>query len=173
MTTKVLYNNSYGPFEFSSAFEAEYAARAGRNIDTAKRLFHLGTLSIRTDPVAIALREEKGAEWSSGPQSYIEVRAFSSVFEKYWEVEESDGDETVRLLVSEALADVLHAFMGGGDLETLKAQYKRITEAASPSKPTETDATYTGYGYFDSGYTGTPPSDHPEGARGTIHLGSA
>jgi hypothetical protein len=173
MTTKVLYNNSYGPFEFSSAFEAEYAARAGRNVDTANRLFHLGANSIRTDPVAIAILEEKGTEWSSGPLSYIEVRAFSSVFEKYWEVEESDGDETVRLLVSEALADVLHAYMGGGDLETLKAQYKRITEAASPSKQAETDATYTGYGYFDSGYTGTSPRDHPEGTGDTIRDSSA
>ena len=173
MTTKVLYNNSYGPFEFSSAFEAEYAARAGHPANTEKLLLHLGAQSIRTDPIAIALREEKGAEWSSGPQSYIEVRAFSSIFEKYWEVEESDGDETVRLLVSEALADVLHAYMGGGDLETMKRQYKRITEAASPSKPAETDATYTGYGYFDSGYTGAPTSDHSEGARGTICLSSA
>ena len=173
MTTKVLYNNSYGPFEFSSAFEAEYAARAGRPANTEKRLLHLGAQSFRTDPIAIALREEKGAEWSSGPQSYIEVRAFSSIFEKYWEVEESDGDETVRLLVSEALADVLHAYMGGGDLETMKRQYKCITEAASPSKPAETDATYTGYGYFDVGHTGTPSSSHPEGTRDTICLSSA
>jgi hypothetical protein len=172
MTTKVLYNSSYGPFDFSTAFEAEYAARAGRNVDTAKRLFHLGSQSIRTDPIAIALLEEKGTEWSSGPQSYIEVRAFSSVFEKYWEVEEDDGDETVRLLVSEALADVLHTYMQTGDLETLKAQYKRITEAAE-SKPAETDATYTGYGYFDSGHTGTPSSDHPEGTRDTIRNSSA
>jgi hypothetical protein len=173
MTTKVLYNNSYGPFDFSTAFEAEYAARAGRNVDTEKRLFQLGSSSIRTDPVAIALLEEKGTEWSSGPQSYIEVRAFSSVFEKYWEIEESDGDETVRLLVSEALADVLHAYMGGGDLETMKAQYKRITEAASPSKPAEMDAFYTGYGYFDSGYTGTPFSNGTGGPRTVVHDSSA
>ena len=173
MTTKVLYNNSYGPFEFSSAFEAEYAVRAGRPVNTEKRLLHLGTNSIRTDPIAIALREEKGAEWSSGPQSYIEVRAFSSVFEKYWEVEEIDGDETVRLLVSEALADILHTYMGGGGLGTMEAQYRRIMAAATPSKPAETDATYTGYGYFDSGHTRTPPSDHTEGTRDTIHLSSA
>lgn len=173
MTTKVLYNNSYGPFEFSSAFEAEYAARAGRNVDTEKRLFQLGSSSIRTDPIAISLLEEKGTEWSSGPQSYIEVRAFSSVFEKYWEVEESDGDETVRLLVSEALADVLHAYMQTGDLETMKAQYKRITEAASPSKPAEMDASYTGYGYFDSGHTGTPFSNGTGGPRTVVHDSSA
>jgi len=130
-TTQVLYNNSYGDgFEFSKAFLDEFAKRrGGKELDATKALFWKGKGSIRCDPLAIALFKEKGSEWSSGPTSSLQLREFSSVFENYWEIEEQDGDEYVRVLVAEALADVLHVFIQTGDKEALDRQYKAIMDA--------------------------------------------
>lgn len=132
-TTQVLYNNSYGDgFSFSKAFEAEFAKRrGGKELDTTKALFWKGKGSIRCDPVAIALFLEKGSEWSSGPTASLELREFSSVFENYWEIEEQDGDEYVRVRVAEALADVLHVFVQTGDQEAMKRQYTTIMDAVA------------------------------------------
>lgn len=132
-TTQVLYNNSYGDgFSFSKAFEAEFAKRrGGKELDTTKALFWKGKGSIRCDPVAIALFLEKGSEWSSGPTASLELREFSSVFDNYWEIEEQDGDEYVRVRVAEALADVLHVFVQTGDQEAMKRQYTTIMDAVA------------------------------------------
>lgn len=163
MTTQVLYNNSYGDgFVFSEAFLAEYEARTSKKLDTIKALMRIGPDSIRCDPVAIAIFKEKGAEWCSGPTSDLALREFSNVFDRYWEIEEQDGDEHVRLLVSEALADILHEFMRTGDRVTLDRQYKAIVSAAVTSseyapvvlKSEVKDVIShvgVGYGYFDDG----------------------
>jgi hypothetical protein len=161
MTTQVLYNNSYGDgFDFSAAFLAEYEACTGRKLDTFKALMRIGPQSIRCDPVAIAIFKEKGTEWCSGPTSELALREFSNVFDRYWEIEEQDGDEHVRLLVSEALADVLHEFMRTGDRVTLDRQYKAIVKAAAASseyapvvlKSEPADViSHVGFGYYDDG----------------------
>jgi len=165
--TQVLYNNSYGDgFSFSNAFADEYARRLGKKFDTTKALFWKGRGSVRCDPVAIALFLEKGSEWSSGPTASLELREFSSVFENYWEIEEQDGDEYVRVRVTDALADILHAFVASGDRAALDQQYKAIMEgaktlseslyelAAAPEtraelkKEADTVVTHVGHTYF-------------------------
>ena len=128
--TQVLYNNAYGDgFEFSRVFLEEFTKRRGKELDTTKALFWKGRGSIRCDPLAIALFQEKGSEWSSGPTSSLQLREFSTIFENYWEVEEQDGDEYVRVMVAEALADILHTFIQTGDKEALDRQYAAIMEA--------------------------------------------
>lgn len=163
MTTQVLYNNSYGDgFVFSEAFLIEYEARTTKKLNVIKALTRIGPESIRCDPVAIAIFKEKGAEWCSGPTSDLALREFSNVFEQYWEIEEQDGDEHVRLLVSEALADILHEFVRTGDKVLLDRQYKAIVSAASASSEYATVVLKSevndvishvdfGYGYFDDG----------------------
>ena len=126
---KILYNNCYGcGFAFSDAFVAEYEVRAGKKVNVIKTLFQRGLGSIRCDPIAVALVEEKGVAWASAPGSEIAIHDIPDVFERYWEIEENDGDEYVRVLVSEALADILHEFMDTGDRDTLNIQYAAITE---------------------------------------------
>lgn len=127
-TTKVLYNDCYGSFNFSEAFLAEYKARTGCVLDTYKALFRRGPNSIRCDPMAIAIVEERGSEWASGTGAYISIREFPAVFAHYWEVEEYDGDEHVRIDVAAALADILQTFMETRDLPTLERQYAAIME---------------------------------------------
>jgi hypothetical protein len=128
-TIKVLFNDCYGGFNFSEAFLAEYKARTGQTLDTYKALFRRGMNSIRCDPVAIAIVEEKGSEWSSGVCSSLAIREFPAVFDRYWEVEESDGDEHVRIDVAAALADILQTYMETRDLPALERQYTAIMEA--------------------------------------------
>ena len=127
---KILYNDCYGVgFAFSDAFIAEYEQRTDRKVQITKALFQRGTGSIRCDPVAAAIVEEKGSVWASAPGSSIAVHEIPDVFERYWEIEENDGDEYVRVLVSEALADILHTFMDTGDYATLKTQYDVINNS--------------------------------------------
>jgi hypothetical protein len=127
---KVLYNNSYGiGFSFSDAFIAEYEGRVGKKLDSTKALFYKGADSIRCDPIAIAIFEEKGSEWCSGEGSSIALRNVHPVMARYWEIEETEGDEYVRIMSSEALADILHAFMLTNDRTTLDKQYAAIMEA--------------------------------------------
>jgi len=148
---KVLYNNCYGDgFVFSEAFLAEYKKRTGQTLDTYKALFHLGPQSIRCNATAIAIFEEKGSEWCSGPSSELAVFEVPAPYRAYWEIEEDGGDERVRLLKSEALADILHAFMKTGDRAALDRSYALLSIKA------ETDDTvkhgeHAGYGYFDAG----------------------
>jgi hypothetical protein len=124
---KILYNDCYGiGFSFSEAFIAEFETRTGRKIHAHKVLFQRGPGSIRCDPVAIAIVEEKGSAWASEPGSHIAIYEISDVFERYWEIEENEGDEYVRVLVSEALADILHTFMETGDEATMRKQYTAI-----------------------------------------------
>ncbi len=129
---KILYNNSYGDFSFSKEFDDEYIRRTGKKPNTEARIFRLvGPESIRTDPVAVALWEEKGSEWCSGPGAAIELYEIPAVFEHYWEIEENNGDESVRVLISEALADILHDYMGSGDMATLVTRYRAIMSAST------------------------------------------
>jgi len=154
---QVLYNDAYGDgFQLSSDFLEEYKVRTGKEIKPSRVLFHK---TFRTDPVALAIYNEKGTEWCSAPQSYITVREFSSIFANYWEIEEQDGNETVRLLVSEALADVLHTYVATGDKPTMERQYKAIVAAAEEastyltieSKSPDVEViSHAGYSYFGS-----------------------
>jgi hypothetical protein len=161
---EVLYNDSYGDgFVVSDAFLAEYEARTKRTLDMRKELMRIGDQSIRCDPVAIAIFKEKGSEWCSGVTASLALRSFSSIFANYWEIEEKDGDEYVRLQVTDALADILHVFMKTGDKATLTRQYNAIRDAALAAtaemfpgvvviKPEEDNViSHVGYGYFDAG----------------------
>lgn len=164
-TLKILYNDCYGGFAFSAAFLAEFKARTGRELDTYKALFRLGPNSIRCDPVAIALFEERGSEWCSGAHSMIALREIPTLFANYWDIEEYDGEETVHVSVDGALADCLHTFMETRDVPTLERQYAAIQEAKrtmwraplEPSEPVDitppilkqqTDIGPNGYSYF-------------------------
>jgi len=170
LSFKVVYNDCYGGFKFSAAFEAEYRKRTGWDLMTEKRLFRNGPESVRRDSVAITLLEEKGIEWSSGPNSYLAIRVIPTVFETYWSIEEYDGNESVYVNVPEAYADLLHAYMSDGDHAKLTDGYRRIrtaaralTETQGLLKPAEvggapTDSTAkaaattdvsSGYGFFD------------------------
>jgi len=166
---KIIYNDCYGGFKFSEAFETEYKKRTGWDLMTEKRLFHLGAQSVRRDPVAIALLEEKGAEWSSGENSYLAIRNIPSLFESSWSIEEYDGNETVYVNTHEAYADILHVYMADGDHAKLTDSYRRLRTAArvlieaekylAPAEvgggaavsATTTDvSSSTGYGFFDT-----------------------
>ena len=126
-TMKVLYNNCYGSgFCLSDAFVTEYNKRTGKELDQVKALFYKGADSIRCDPVAITLYEEKGSEWCSGPDSELAIREVPDVLSRYWEIEESDGDEYVRICVADALADILHTFMQTHNRTDLDRQYAAI-----------------------------------------------
>ena len=141
-TLKVLYNDCYGGFAFSPAFLDEFKARTGRTLDTYKALFRLGPNSIRCDPAAIAIFEERGSEWCSGPHSAIAVREIPTIFANYWDIEEYDGEEHVHVSVDGALADCLHTYMETRDLAVLERQYAAIQEAKramwrAPLEPSE------------------------------------
>ena len=145
---KVLYNNCYGDgFVFSEAFLAEYKKRTGQSLDTYKALFHLGPQSIRCNATAIAIFEEKGSEWCSGPSSELAIVEVPAPYKAYWEIEEDGGDERVRLLKSEALADVLHAFMRSNDRAALERSYALLNIKAEADDTVK----HGGYGYFDNG----------------------
>ena len=130
-TIQILYNNCYGDFQFSAAFEEEYRARTGHTISEGGRAFRTGVESIRCDPVAIAIFDEKGSEWSSAPSCSIDIRKIPAVFERYWEIDDYDGNETIRILISEAYADILHTCMENpnASLDVLRQQYIVLTEA--------------------------------------------
>ena len=125
-TFTILYNNCYGGFAFSDAFLEEYKKRTGKVLDTFKALFRLGAESIRCNPVAVAIFKEKGSEWCSGLDSQIEAFECPVALAKYWEIDEYDGDEHVRVLIAEALADILHTFMNTEDRVVLERQYAVI-----------------------------------------------
>ncbi len=128
---KILYNNCYGGFNFSDEFATEYKRRKGETISARGRLYRIGENSIRCDPVAVAIFEEFGSERSSGEASAIELCEIPAIFGHFWEIDEYDGDETVRVNVSQAYADILHAYMSSGDLATLVTQYRSIKTAES------------------------------------------
>jgi hypothetical protein len=126
---KILYNDYYGGFTFSDAFLAEYKNRTGKELNVVNALFRIGSNSIRCDPVAIAIVEERGAKWSSGEAADLAIYEIPDVFANYWEIDEYDGNETVRVNVTEALADILDTYMETRDLVSLERQYKIIKEA--------------------------------------------
>jgi hypothetical protein len=126
---KILYNDCYGGFAFSPAFLTEFKERTGRVLDTYKALFRLGPNSIRCDPAAIAIFEEHGSEWCSGPHSSLALREIPAIFENYWEIEDYDGEETVHVSADGALADCLHTFMETRDVAVLDRQYAAIEAA--------------------------------------------
>ncbi len=144
-TMKILYNDCYGGFAFSPAFLDEFKARTGRDLDTYKALFRLGPQSIRCDPDAIAIFEERGSEWCSDVHAALEVREIPTLFANYWEIEEYDGNETVRVDVNAALADCLDTFMETRDVAALERQYAAIQVAkksmwvapVGPAEPVE------------------------------------
>ena len=157
--TKVLFNDCYGGFDFSAAFMKEYEKRTGAPLEVLGAYVRVGANSIRCDPTAIALFEEKGSEWCSGPYSSLAIREFPIVFAQYWEIEEYDGNEHVRILVNEALADILHTYVESGDHAVMKRQYATIMNAkkqvdsvyelcTSELKRTTPETVENGYDYF-------------------------
>ena len=128
---KILCNTCYGDFQLSTAFEKEYAERTGHSLFEKGRNFRTGSESVRCDPTVLAIFEEKGTEWSSGECAVLEIHTIPAIFEKYWEIDDYDGNETVRIMISEAYADILHTFMENelGDLDKLRKQYVALTEA--------------------------------------------
>jgi hypothetical protein len=123
-TIKILYNDTCGDFNFSAAFLADYKARTGKELNERRDVGYMNR--VRRDPIAIALVEENGAEWASAEYACIMVSQIPAVFERYWEIEDTYGEESVRVLISDALADLLDTFMQTGELETLREQYARI-----------------------------------------------
>jgi hypothetical protein len=126
---KILYNDTFGSFEFSEAFLAEYKSRTGKELNIVTALFHTGANSIRCDPTAISLFEERGSEWVSGPNACLAIRDIPDLFARYWDIDESDGNETVRVNVSDALADVLDTYMETRDHAALERQYASVRDA--------------------------------------------
>ena len=128
----ILYNDSYGDFCFSPEFEAEYKRRTGKPTYVTERLLRLvGPESIRMDPVAIALWQDRGSEWCSGPGAAVLLRILPAVFERYWTIDEYSGSETVHVNVDEAYADALHDYMDTGDHGRLVDRYRMIRAAAT------------------------------------------
>ena len=129
-TIKILYNNCYGGFNPSKAFKEEYQRRTGTAVSRdATAFWYKGLDSFRCDPIAVAIIEEFGSEWSSGLNSAIEIREIPAVFSRYWEITEYDGEETVNINTADAYADVLHGYMDSGDLATVVKQYRAIKVA--------------------------------------------
>lgn len=125
MSFRVLFNDCYGGFAVSEAFDAEYTKRTGKSF--GGDLYILGA---RRDPVALDLFDERGSEWCSGPNSMLAVHEIPNTFEKYWEIDEFDGSETVRLLISEAFVDVLETYLETDDRAAMIKQYHAICAAA-------------------------------------------
>jgi hypothetical protein len=169
----ILYNDCYGSFGFSAALLVEYKRRTGRDMDPDRQLYLTGADSLRRDPVAIALVEERGAEWSSAEGGYLVIRKIPAIFEHYWSIEEFSGNETVHVNVSEAYADLLHTYMDHGDLGRLVEGYRRVKSAAGRLlgdqllKPSEIGGGDHGRSGGVSGGAGAGGSRHGgEGGRG-------
>jgi hypothetical protein len=126
--TKVLYNDCYGGFGFSKEFIAEYESRTGKKFNEIRQ-YGTSKDSIRIDPLAHAIFEERGSEWCSGKFASIKVSEIPTILIGYWEIEEYDGNETLRVNVSSALADVLETYMQTGDHAAMVDQYRRIKTA--------------------------------------------
>lgn len=126
-TLKILYNDCYGGFDFSSEFEAEYERRMGKKI--SEICPYGANKAIRTDPVSIAIFEEKGTEWCSGRHSSLKIYTIPVALAKYWSVDEYDGDETIRVSIEEALADILETYMLTGNHAVMVDQYRHIKTA--------------------------------------------
>ena len=125
---KILYNDCYGGFNFSNEFTAEYEERTSKKIGE-HRYIGSGSDSIRIDPVAIAIFEERGREWCSGLRASLEIRQIPATFAKYWEIEEYDGNEYVVVNVDGALADVLETYIQTGDHVAMLNQYRHVKTA--------------------------------------------
>jgi hypothetical protein len=130
---KILYNDCYGGFNLSDAFVAEYEKRTGKKFNDT-RYYGTGPNSIRVDPVAHAIFEERGSEWCSGVHAILAVRTVPATLAQYWEIEEYDGSEHVRVHVPWALADVLETYIQTGDHGAMLDQYRRIKAAEQQLK---------------------------------------
>jgi hypothetical protein len=128
-TIKILYNDCYGGFNLSDEFKAEYERRTSKKINICYSYASKGSDSIRTNPNAIAIFEEKGSDWCSGPSSMIKLRTIPAIFNNYWNIDECEGDETVAVNVEGALADILETYIQTGDHSAMLDQYRRIKVA--------------------------------------------
>ena len=127
---RVLFNDCYGDFCFSEAFAAEYLKRSGSSVDADGRLYLIGVHSIRCDLVALKIFDEFGSEWCSGPEADLAVHEVPDIFERYWEIDDYGGNETVRIRVDEVLADILETFIESGDRVAMLNQYNLVCTAA-------------------------------------------
>jgi hypothetical protein len=127
---KILYNDCFGGFQFSKEFITEYETRTKTVIgDYYQSRLYEGEESLRTDPHAIAIFEEKGSEWCSGTNAQLAIMEIPEIFARYWAIDEEEGDETVRVRFTDAYADILHTFIRDGDKAALESSYAAITAA--------------------------------------------
>lgn len=137
MMIKILYNDCYGGgSEFSPAFAEEIIRRTNGSVDVSERWQLVGgPTSIRCNTDVIALFEEKGSEWSSGPNCTLALYEIPEAFSRYWEIDERNGSESVRVLVAEIYYDLLETYMESertpADLEQLHRWYETATAAVN------------------------------------------
>ena len=137
-TIKVLYNASpnYCEAAFSDEFKREWVARNSY----ATPLSPLRAL--RDCPIAIAIFEERGPAWSSGPYTVLAAKEIPTVFRQYWKIESPSlyGAEEVIVDTECAIAQCLANFMQldkadpARNIQLLEKQYKRLLAAASALK---------------------------------------
>jgi hypothetical protein len=104
--------------------------RTGTSVDANGRLYRIGTDSIRCDPIALQIFDEFGSGWCSGPDASLAVHDLPSVFERYWEIDDYGGNETIRININEVLADILETFIESGDHISMLKQYNLACAAA-------------------------------------------
>jgi hypothetical protein len=126
---KILYNDCYGGFNLSDEFKAEYERRTSKKINVCYSYIGTGSDSIRVNPIAVAIFEEKGSDWCSGPSSMIKLLTIPAIFNNYWHIDECEGDETVAVNVEGALADILETYIQTGDHGVMLEQYRRVKTA--------------------------------------------
>lgn len=124
----ILYNRCYGGFNFSKAFVQEYFRR--RPTSTLPKPTHMiyGGFEHdeirRTDPLAVAIFEEKGSEWSSGQHAELFLKHVPTDLVKYMHIGEYDGWECVAVDWEKAFNDL-------AQMDTREEQldfHKRVTD---------------------------------------------
>lgn len=96
----ILYNNSYGGFQFSESFVEQLEERIGHNID-----YEYIHKRYRTHPEAIKLFLEKGSEWSSGSYSELRLVYIPMCMRDYYCIADDDGNEMIALDRNRAIVD--------------------------------------------------------------------
>ena len=127
---RVLFNDCYGDFCFSDAFASEFLKRTGSTIDEDGRQYLVGVNSIRCDTVVLQIFDEFGSAWCSGPECVLAIYEVPGIFERYWEIDDYGGNETVRIRVDEVLVDILETFIESGDRVAMLNKYHLVCQAA-------------------------------------------
>ena len=102
---KVIINSCYGGYGWSNEAIREYLTQTTKGADIREGnggmyvngLFFWGGNICRTDSVAIALLEEKGSEFCSGPYSSLKIAEYDDEYFEY-DIDEYNGIETLKLI---------------------------------------------------------------------------